>query len=44
MDGIPKEYSADAYILGGSPAMVTERNEKEWVDRLIRFIQGQIEK
>ena len=32
MDGIPKNYSADAYILGGSPAMVTEREQKEWID------------
>jgi hypothetical protein len=43
MDGIPKDHSADAYILGGSPAMVTERDQKEWVDRLIRFVGVKVE-
>ena len=43
MDGIPKDHSADAYILGGSPAMVTERDQKEWVDRLIRFVSAKVE-
>ena len=43
MDGIPKDHSADAYILGGSPAMVTERDQKEWVDRLIRFVGAKVE-
>ncbi|MFA6090841.1 MAG: gamma-glutamyl-gamma-aminobutyrate hydrolase family protein [Candidatus Gracilibacteria bacterium] len=42
MDGIPKEYSADAYILGGSPSMVTERDQKEWIDRLIRFVHNEV--
>lgn len=42
MDGIPKEYSADAYILGGSPSMVTERDQKEWMDRLIRFVYNEV--
>ena len=43
MDGIPRDHSADAYILGGSPAMVTERDQKEWVDRLIRFVGTKVE-
>ena len=34
MEGIPKDHSADAYILGGSPAMV---------DRLIRFVGAKVE-
>jgi len=44
MDGIPADYSADAYILGGSPSMVTERSQKEWIDRLIRFVRSEVEK
>lgn len=44
MDGIPESYSADAYILGGSPSMVTEREQKEWIDRLIKFVRSEVEK
>lgn len=42
MDGIPKDYSADAYILGGSPSMITERDRKEWIDRLVRFVHNEV--
>lgn len=44
MDGIPANYSADAYILGWSPAMVTEREQKEWIDKLIRFVEWEVGK
>lgn len=42
MDGIPANYSADAYILWGSPAMVTEREQKEWINKLISFVEWEI--
>lgn len=42
MDGIPADYSADAYILWGSPAMVTEREQKEWINRLIKFVEWEV--
>ncbi len=44
MDGIPANYSADAYILWWSPAMVTEREQKEWINRLISFVEGEVGK
>lgn len=44
MDGIPANYSADAYILGGSPAMVTERDQKEWINKLIKFVEWEVSK
>ncbi len=42
MDGIPANYSADAYILWGSPAMVTEREQKEWINKLIKFVEWEV--
>lgn len=44
MDGIPSHYSADAYILGGSPSMVTEREQKEWINKLIGFVEKEVGK
>ena len=44
MDGIPANYSADAYILWGSPAMVTEREQKEWIDKLVRFVEAEVKR
>lgn len=43
MDGIPRDFSADAYILGWSPSMVTEASEKEWIARLISFVRAEVE-
>lgn len=43
MDGIPRDFSADAYILGWSPSMVTEASEKEWIARLISFVRSEVE-
>lgn len=43
MDGIPRDFSADAYILGWSPSMVTEASEKQWIARLISFVRSEVE-
>ena len=43
MDGIPKDHSADAYILGGRRIIKKKRDQKEWVDRLIRFVSAKVE-
>lgn len=42
LDGIPANFSADAYILGGSPSMVTDRDKFEWIDRLHRFVESEV--
>lgn len=42
LEWIPKDLSADAYILGGSPFMVTDREKFEWIDRLHRFVESEV--
>jgi len=44
MDGIPPSYSADAYILGWSPSMVTDKEKYEWIDRLVKFVHAEVNK
>ncbi|MCA9378433.1 hypothetical protein KC711_06160 [Candidatus Peregrinibacteria bacterium] len=43
MGGIPRDHDADVYVIGGSGAMVTRRNQEEWIDQLIRFVGAKVE-
>ncbi len=43
IEGIPSDFSADAYILGGSPSMVTDREKHDWINRLHRFVRQEVE-
>lgn len=39
---LPQHWDYDAYMLWGSPAMVTDRNEKPRINNLINFVHNEV--